>query len=158
MDRAERPLALTLGDPAGIGPDITLAAWLAQRQEPIPAFLLLGDATVLEERAEALGLRVPIVTIAEPEAAEERFAEELPVLPVPVARPVTAGRPDAGGGTRDLCSRSSAPLASCGTERQPPSSPTPSPRRCFTAQAFPFLGIPSISPLLPRRKENHCIR
>jgi 4-hydroxythreonine-4-phosphate dehydrogenase len=38
---------------------------------------------------------VPIATIAEPEAAEERFAEELPVLPVPVARPVTAGRPDA---------------------------------------------------------------
>ena len=95
MDRAELPLALTLGDPAGIGPDITLAAWLAQRQERIPAFVLLGDPTVLEQRAEALGLRVPIVTIAEPEAAEERFAEELPVLPIPVARPVTAGRPDA---------------------------------------------------------------
>jgi 4-hydroxythreonine-4-phosphate dehydrogenase len=95
MDRADRPLALTLGDPAGIGPDIALKAWLAQRQEPVPAFVLLGDVTVLEERADALGLRVPIATIAEAEAAEERFAEELPVLPVPVACPVVAGRPDA---------------------------------------------------------------
>jgi 4-hydroxythreonine-4-phosphate dehydrogenase len=95
MDRAERPLALTLGDPAGIGPDIALAAWLAQRREPIPAFVLLGDVNVLEQRAEALGLRVPIATIAEAEAAEERFAEELPVLPVPVACPVIAGHPDA---------------------------------------------------------------
>jgi 4-hydroxythreonine-4-phosphate dehydrogenase len=84
-----------MGDPAGIGPDIALAAWLAQREQSIPAFVLLGDVTVLEERAEALSLRVPIATIAEAEAAEERFAEELPVLPVPVARPVSAGRPDA---------------------------------------------------------------
>ncbi len=95
MDRAERPLALTLGDPAGIGPDIALAAWLAQRHEPIPAFMLLGDVNVLEERAEALGLRVPIATIGEAQAAEERFAEELPVLPIPVGCAVVAGRPDA---------------------------------------------------------------
>jgi 4-hydroxythreonine-4-phosphate dehydrogenase len=84
-----------MGDPAGIGPDIALAAWLAQREQPVPAFVLLGDVTVLEQRADALGLRVPIAAVAEAEAAEERFAEELPVLPIPVARPVTAGRPDA---------------------------------------------------------------
>jgi 4-hydroxythreonine-4-phosphate dehydrogenase len=94
MAHAERPLALTLGDPAGIGPDITLLAWLAQRHEPIPPFVLLGDAAVLDERAEALGLRVPIATIAEAEAAEGRFAEELPVLPIPVAGTVIPGRPD----------------------------------------------------------------
>src|SRR6185437_3458270 len=95
MDHAERPLALTLGDPAGIGPDITLLAWTARMRETIPPFVLVGYPVVLEERAEALGLRVPIATIAEVEAAEERFAEELPVLPVPVACPVIAGRPEA---------------------------------------------------------------
>ena len=94
MDHAERPLALTLGDPAGIGLDITLLAWLAREHEAIPPFVLLGDPTVLEERAEALGLGVPVATIAETEAAEGRFAEELPVLPVPVAGTVVAGRPD----------------------------------------------------------------
>ena len=94
MDHAERPLALTLGDPAGIGLDITLLAWLAREHEAIPPFVLLGDPAVLEERAEALGLGVPVATIAETEAAEGRFAEELPVLPVPVAGTVVAGRPD----------------------------------------------------------------
>ncbi len=94
MAHAECPLALTLGDPAGIGPDITLLAWLARSHEPIPPFVLLGDAAVLDERAEALGLRVPIAVIAEAEAAEGRFAEELPVLPIPVAGTVVPGRPD----------------------------------------------------------------
>jgi 4-hydroxythreonine-4-phosphate dehydrogenase len=95
MAAAERPLALTLGDPAGIGPDITLLAWTARTREMIPPFFLVGDPVVLEERTQALGLRVPIATIAEAEAAQERFAEELPVLPVPVACPVITGRPDA---------------------------------------------------------------
>jgi 4-hydroxythreonine-4-phosphate dehydrogenase len=95
MEHAERPLALTLGDPAGIGPDITLLAWLAREHEAIPPFVLVGDPAVLDERAETLGLRVPIAAIAEAEAAASRFAEELPILPIPVAGQVVAGRPDA---------------------------------------------------------------
>ena len=94
MGLAERPLALTLGDPAGIGPDITLLAWLAQRHELVPPFVLLGDAAVLAERAEKLGLRVPIAPVADLVAAEERFAEELPVFPIAVGGAVVAGRPD----------------------------------------------------------------
>ncbi len=96
MARAETPLALTLGDPAGIGPDITLLAWLARAHEPIPPFVLLGDTTVLAARAEVLGLKVPIAAIAEAEAAEARFAEELPVLPITVAGEVIPGRPHIG--------------------------------------------------------------
>jgi 4-hydroxythreonine-4-phosphate dehydrogenase len=94
MTHAEAPLALTLGDPAGIGPDIALLAWLAQGHEPVPPFVLLGDPTVLAERADRLGLKVPIATLGEAEAAEARFAEELPLLPIPVAGGVVAGRPD----------------------------------------------------------------
>jgi 4-hydroxythreonine-4-phosphate dehydrogenase len=94
MGLAECPLALTLGDPAGIGPDITLLAWLAREHEKIPPFVLLGDPGVLAMRAEALGLRVPIATVADPVVGEERFAEELPVLPVAVADTVVPGRPD----------------------------------------------------------------
>jgi 4-hydroxythreonine-4-phosphate dehydrogenase len=93
MGLADRPLALTLGDPAGIGPDITLLAWLAREHEAIPPFVLVGDARVLATRAEALGLRVPIATVADPVVAEERFAEELPVLPIFVPGTVTAGHP-----------------------------------------------------------------
>ena len=43
----DRPLALTQGDPAGIGPDITLAAWTARRKHGIAPFLFLGDPAVL---------------------------------------------------------------------------------------------------------------
>jgi 4-hydroxythreonine-4-phosphate dehydrogenase len=98
MAHAETPLALTLGDPAGVGPDVTLLAWLAQNHEPVPPFALLGDPTVLEARADLLGLKVPIATIGEAEAAEARFAEELPVLPIAVAGDVVPGRPDTAAG------------------------------------------------------------
>ncbi|WP_244500231.1 4-hydroxythreonine-4-phosphate dehydrogenase PdxA [Methyloceanibacter superfactus] len=91
---ADTPLALTLGDPAGIGPDITLLAFAARSVEPIPPFVLLGDEGVLAARAEALGLSVPIATVATPREALDVFAEALPVLPVAVPGPVVAGRPD----------------------------------------------------------------
>jgi 4-hydroxythreonine-4-phosphate dehydrogenase len=94
MDRYERPLALTLGDPAGIGPDITLLAYAARLMEAIPPFLWIGDPDILAARAEALGLAVPIARVDDPVIAVERFAEELPVLPIPVPGPVVAGRPD----------------------------------------------------------------
>jgi len=94
MAVVQRPLALTLGDPAGIGPDITLLAWTARAQEAIPPFVLVGDAAVLAERARALGLSVPIGEISEPGAALGLFPRALPVLPVASPGPVVAGRPD----------------------------------------------------------------
>ena len=94
MDRYERPLALTMGDPAGIGPDITLHAYAARLAEPIPPFLWIGDPDILSGRAEALGLAVAIARVRDPALAVERFAEELPVLPAQVPRPVVPGHPD----------------------------------------------------------------
>jgi 4-hydroxythreonine-4-phosphate dehydrogenase len=94
MDITQRPLALTLGDPAGIGPDITLNAWQARATEAIPPFVLLGDPDVLAARAKDLGLSVAIETVENPLAAMERFADALPVLPVIVPGAVVPGRPD----------------------------------------------------------------
>ncbi len=45
------PLALTLGEPAGIGPDITLAAWLRRNELKLPPFYLIGDRALLAQRA-----------------------------------------------------------------------------------------------------------
>jgi 4-hydroxythreonine-4-phosphate dehydrogenase len=95
MAVAERPLALTLGDPAGIGPDISLLAWTAQTHETIPPFVLIGDIEVLAARAQALGLTVPIGEVSHPSAPLALFPQALPVIPVPVACPVIAGHPDA---------------------------------------------------------------
>ena len=94
MRSNQRPLALTLGDPAGIGPDIALLAWAAKDSEEIPPFVLLGDKTVLRERARALGLDVPIGEISDASEAPELFPQALPLLKVAGLGPVVAGRPD----------------------------------------------------------------
>ncbi|MGV1013375.1 MAG: 4-hydroxythreonine-4-phosphate dehydrogenase PdxA [Methyloceanibacter sp.] len=94
MSHAEKPLALTLGDPAGIGPDITLLAWAARQRDRVPPFVLIGDELVLAARAETLGLSVPIETVSEAKAAARRFADALPVLPLPVSAKVAAGHSD----------------------------------------------------------------
>ena len=94
MGLAQTPLALTLGDPAGIGPDITLLAYAARAREDIPPFVLLGDEAVLAARADTLGLSVPLTTVSDANEALDIFARALPVLPIEVAGNVVAGRPD----------------------------------------------------------------
>ena len=88
------PLALTMGDPAGIGPDLTLALWAARKTLRLPPFLFIGDPAMLRERAEMLGIAAPVAE-ATPHTAATVFAEALPVLSMPLARPVVAGAPDA---------------------------------------------------------------
>ena len=98
-----RPLALTLGEPAGIGPDITLLAWSRRNELNLPPFYLLGDAQFLERRAKALGLEVNFAEVAA-EDASAAFAEALPV--VATGNPVTArpGKPDASSADAALAS------------------------------------------------------
>ncbi len=91
----ERPLALTMGDPAGIGPDITLAAWSRRKELELPCFVLLGDPDVMAARAELLGLSVPLEIIDDPAEAGDCFADALPILPVAVPVEVIPGEPDA---------------------------------------------------------------
>lgn len=93
---ATKPLALTIGDPAGIGPDITLLAFEARHREELPPFVYLGDKATLEARAAQLGLSVRIETVARPLEAVGMFADALPILPVPVAVPVQPGKPEPG--------------------------------------------------------------
>src|SRR4026207_76497 len=88
-----RPLALTIGEPAGIGPDLTLAIWQNRSALSLPPFYVLGDAPFLLRRAKLLGLDVAVAAVA-PAKAVETFAKALPV--VSIDRPITAepGRPD----------------------------------------------------------------
>ena len=89
------PLALTMGDPAGIGPDITLAAWLARAEHGLAPFVVFADPDALSARARALGLAVPIETIGDLSSACDVFETRLPVRPISCTAPVTAGTPDA---------------------------------------------------------------
>ena len=90
--RPSLPLALTQGDPAGIGPDITLAAWLRRGELDLPPFLFLGDPAVLAARASQLGLAVPLA-IADPANARNIFPDALPILPIEAEMAVIAGQP-----------------------------------------------------------------
>src|SRR5215469_1686984 len=89
-----RPLALTLGEPAGIGPDITLAAWRRRGELALPAFYLLGDPAFVEKRAKPLALDVPIAVV-EPAAAAGVFGTALPVVDIGVKVTAQPGHPDA---------------------------------------------------------------
>src|SRR6185503_8184859 len=71
-DAAARPLALTLGEPAGIGPDLALAVWHRRRELDVPPFYLIGDADFLGQRARMLGLDIAIEA-ATPAAASRIF-------------------------------------------------------------------------------------
>lgn len=92
-DSRPRPLALTMGDPAGVGGDITLKAWL-RRTEGVPPFFILDDADRLAALAARLGLGVPVHTVTRADEAVDVFATALPVLPLPVPRPAIPGQPD----------------------------------------------------------------
>lgn len=86
------PLALTQGDPAGIGPDIALQAWLKRREYGLPPFLYLGDPAVLQVRALLLELDVAVVE-TDATQASELFDRALPVLSIPTGTDVLAGKP-----------------------------------------------------------------
>lgn len=81
------PLAVTSGEPAGIGPDLCLQ--LAQHASPL---VVIGDRELLRQRAHQLGLAIPFTDYRRATAPE---AGRLNVLHLPVAQPVSAGKPDA---------------------------------------------------------------
>jgi 4-hydroxythreonine-4-phosphate dehydrogenase len=88
-------LALTSGDPNGIGPEIAVDAWLRRGREDIPAFYLLCDPRLLADRARQVGRTVAIAE-TEPADAERRFADALPVVPLENAFRNEAGVADTG--------------------------------------------------------------
>ena len=88
-----RPLALTLGEPAGIGPDITFAAWRRRAECGLHPFYVLTDPGFLVRRAERLSPGLPIVVV-EPAGASAAFASALPVVDIGVRVTAEPGRPD----------------------------------------------------------------
>jgi 4-hydroxythreonine-4-phosphate dehydrogenase len=90
---AAAPLAVTMGEPAGIGGELSLKAWSMRGRGDRP-FFVLDDARRLAALAEKLGLDVPIREVDRPADAADVFDTALPVLPVRLRAPVQAGQPD----------------------------------------------------------------
>ena len=82
MTAAPAPLAITLGDPAGIGPEVILGAWarLRTQRRTLPPAFVVGGPELLRRAAEALQIDCPIVPIADPSEALFASAIGLPVL------------------------------------------------------------------------------
>ncbi len=85
------PLALSLGDPAGIGPEIVAGAWRALRSTG-PVFVVIGDADAVASTG------VPVERVSAPGEARRVFASAVPILDDPLPAPATAGRPDPAAG------------------------------------------------------------
>jgi 4-hydroxythreonine-4-phosphate dehydrogenase len=86
-----KPIVLTLGEPAGIGPDITLAAWSRRYDLAIPPFYVAGDAEFLTTHAKSLG--IPVQRISQEETLGV-FDHALPVFDIGVKATAMPGNPD----------------------------------------------------------------
>jgi 4-hydroxythreonine-4-phosphate dehydrogenase len=95
-----QPLALTLGEPAGIGPDLALAVWHRRAELDIPPFYIVADPAFLRRRAGRLGLDVPMAGVR-PDKAIAAFPAALPIVDLDLRVDAEPGQPD----------RSSAPAA-----------------------------------------------
>ncbi len=73
------PLALSVGEPAGIGAEIIAKAWLLRREKALPPFYVVADPAFLTSRLGRLGLEAPVAVVA-PEMATDAFAAALPVF------------------------------------------------------------------------------
>ncbi|MDY7525910.1 MULTISPECIES: 4-hydroxythreonine-4-phosphate dehydrogenase PdxA [unclassified Sphingomonas] len=86
------PLAISMGDPAGIGPEVIAKAWARRVEAGLPPFFATGDA-----RAIAAVWDGPVTIIAHPEAANRVFETALPVLTVEDGGEIVPGSPDVEG-------------------------------------------------------------
>ena len=83
-----RPLALSLGDPAGIGPEIVAKAWSALRDAG-PTFVVVGDHDLMSAAMPAR-MMGGVRRVSSPAEAVGVFAEALPVIDLPLVAPVVA--------------------------------------------------------------------
>ncbi len=88
------PLAVTMGEPAGIGGEILLAAWAQRSESDLPPFFSIDDPERLKALSDLLSLDVPIQVVSAADQASGVFAEALPVLSEPLQVPAQAGKLD----------------------------------------------------------------
>lgn len=91
-----KPLALSIGDPAGVGPELAAAAWTVREAEGLAPFFVAGSTSAIAAAARERGLDVPVRAIAGPNEACDCFADALPVLNLG-SLDYTPGRPDEKG-------------------------------------------------------------
>ena len=102
------PIALTMGDPAGISTEITTLAWQRRVEHALSPFFVLSRQSLFEELSRLDGFRVPLTVISSPDEALEAFAHSLPILELPDEVEYEPGQPDRATGAMTVHSISSA--------------------------------------------------
>lgn len=95
---ADLPLALTPGEPAGVGCELAADAW-ARRGQGTPAFFLIDDPDRVARRLRAIGRATVLRTIDDPGDSLSVFADALPILAHRFPAPDRPGVPDPANGT-----------------------------------------------------------
>lgn len=108
--KALAPLALTQGDPAGIGPELALLAWQRRQALDLPIFACIADIDHLARLSQRLGLNVPLVACDWDEVGSH-FPGALPVIPLDEAVATEPGRPDPATAAGTIASISRAVTA-----------------------------------------------
>ncbi len=91
------PLAVALGDPAGIGPEIIAKSWERRQADAVPPFFAVGDCEAIQAVWNG-----PVRPITDPSEALDCFEDALPVIRVGGGHRVTPGRPDVEGARHSL--------------------------------------------------------
>ena len=145
---AIRPVALTMGEPAGIGAEIALKAWYG-RGASLPPFFVIDDPDRLAALAQSIGLAVPVVPIDSAVAGARRSSTR-PCRSCPARSPAPAGsRPSRSRPT------AAAVLGSIDARAWPSCSPARSPaivtnsiqKKTLYEAGFAIRAIPNSSPI-----------
>lgn len=133
------PLALTMGEPAGIGPEICLKTWLERPDNGVP-FFIIGDVNDMEKWKRHLGIDVPIVTIENPSEASEISSVALPIIHEPLATSSEPGNPVKANSAAILrCVKLGIKLVTSGDASALVTNPVQ--KETLYASGFPYPGI-----------------
>jgi 4-hydroxythreonine-4-phosphate dehydrogenase len=91
-ERRPLPLAVTMGEPAGIGGELVLKAWL--QRDSLPPFFVIDDPDRLEQLGARIGSPIPVQPIRDVYEVAAVLPKALPVLPCLLDQPATPGRPE----------------------------------------------------------------
>jgi 4-hydroxythreonine-4-phosphate dehydrogenase len=86
------PIAVSIGDPAGIGPEVLAKAWARRREEHLPPFFAIGDPRSISTVWDG-----PLHRIHSHAEASAMFGEALPIWEVEDAGPIEPGQPNMPG-------------------------------------------------------------
>ncbi len=111
----DSPLVITLGDPAGIGPEIIAGAYAARAEHKLPPFCVIGDIAVLTEATKRHGSVISVANVSHVSDAAEHFETYLPCLSVPVSTSINPGVPSPDNGPSIIkCLETACQLAKAG--------------------------------------------